>query len=339
MAISKSLRHKFKNLISRIRMKIKTSRIVSLFSQGFFVCHSCSSKYPLNPEKILEVITCNKCGCPVLQPCRIDDYLVLHPLGGGGMGSVYLCVSLFNKKIYSIKLLPRKLKADSQCVENLIKEGIINEVIGGHRNIVNMIKAGIDRDERFLVNEFIRGERLDSFIESRAPLSLKDAINIILQLVDAELHIFSKGYCYRDLKPENIIIQDNGTVKLFDFGLTISAKDAAHPDLSNPIIEGSPYYLPPERLMGEPEGEYSEIYSLGMLLFYFLSGRHYYTEKEAGALARKHIYGLRVGSTSKQISNCRPIMIKVIDKMIQRYPNHRIQKLADLKEILQIINK
>ena len=136
------------------------------------------------------------------------------------------------------------------------------------------------------------------------------------------------------MKPENVIIQRNGVARLFDFGLTLSLKEAAHPDLANHTIEGSPYYIPPERLVGEPENESSEIYSLGMLLFYLLSGRHYYTDKEANALARKHIFGLRVGSTAKQIVHCTPIMTKVIDKMIQRYPKDRVQHLEDLKEVL-----
>lgn len=329
----------FKTCFSEIITKIRISKIISLVSRGYFACPSCSTKYILNPEKMLDVITCDKCGCPILQPSRIDDYLVFKPLGGGGMGSVYMCVSLLDKQIYSIKLLPRKKKSDQAYIDNLIKEGLVHQEISGHKNIVNVVKSGLDGDEYFLVTEFIKGERLDSFIDSEAPISQKRAIDIILQLLDAELHIFSKGYCYRDMKPENVIIQKNGTVKLFDFGLTMRIKEAAHPNPVNPIIEGSPYYIPPERLVGSPEGENSEIYSLGMLLFYLLTGRHYYTEKEVNALARKHIFGIRVGSTSKQITHCTPIMIKIIDKMIPRKPHERIQHLSDLKDILIKIRK
>lgn len=336
---SKGLTSIFKKCFSEVKTKIKTARLIDLFSQGSFACPSCSTVYPLSQGEILNVITCDKCSCPILQPCRIDNYLVFHPLGGGGMGSVYLCISFINKKTYAIKLLPRKKKFDPMCVDNLIKEGCINKDIAGHKNIVGGVKFGIYGDEHFLVTELIKGERLDSFIETEGALPQKNAIDIILQLINAEIHIFTKGYCYRDLKPENIIIQENGNVKLLDFGLTLRIKQAAFPDLEETIIEGSPHFLPPERLIGAPEGENSEIYSLGMLLFFMLTARHYYTDKESNALARKHVFGLRMDSTSRQLPNCTPEIVAVIDKMIQRDPEKRYQSLLPLRAHLEIIYK
>lgn len=328
-----------KNGYKAIQQQLYVSKVAHLVARGFYPCPSCNEKYLIDDGKVLDVITCDKCGSPILQPSRIDDYLVFQPLGGGGMGSVYMCMSLINRKLYSIKLLPRKMKKDATCIDGLIKEGFIHEDISGHKNIVNVIKAGCEGDEYFLVSEFLKGERLDTYIATEAPISQKKAIDIVLQLIDAEMHIISKGYLYRDMKPENIIVQRNGLVRLFDFGLTLRLKEAANPNLEIHTIEGSPYYIPPERLVGEPENESSEIYSLGMLLFYLLSGRHYYTDKEANALARKHIFGLRVGSTAKQIVHVSPIMTKVIDKMISRYPKDRVQHLADLKEVLERIQR
>lgn len=324
----------FRPCCSAAKRHIYVSRVIHLVARGLFPCPTCSSKFPLEDNKILQVKICDKCGCPVLQPSRIDDYLVFQPLGGGGMGSVYMCVSMADNKLYSIKLLPRQMKHDQICIDGLIKEGLIHEDISGHHNIVKFIKAGCDRDEYFVVSEFLNGERLDTYIATEAPIPQKHALDLILQLIDAEMHILSKGYLYRDMKPENIIVQRNGTVKLFDFGLTLRIKEAANPDSKNHIIEGSPHYIPPERLVLEPETECSEVYSLGMMLFYLLSGRHYYTDKEINALARKHIFGLRVGSTANQISNISPLMAKVVDKMIQRYPKDRAQHLSELKEVL-----
>lgn len=310
------------------------SKVTHMVNNGFFPCPSCGEKFVLEEEKVLQTITCVKCGCPVLQPSRIDDYLVFEPLGGGGMGSVYMCISMNDHHLYSIKLLPRIMKHDQICIDGLIKEGLVHEDISGHQNIVKLIKAGCDGDEYFVVSEFLKGERLDTYIATEAPISEKKCLDILLQLIDAEMHIISKGYLYRDMKPENVIVQQNGVVKLFDFGLSLSLKQAANPQSENHIIEGSPHYIPPERLVAEPEKEFSEIYSLGMMLFYLLSGRHYYTDKEINALARKHIFGLRVGSTAKQIAHISPLMAKVVDKMIQRYPKDRVQTLSELKEVL-----
>lgn len=126
-------------------------------------------------------------------------------------------------------------------------------------------------------------------------------------------------------------------MKLFDFGLTLHTEEAASPDPEGVMTEGSPHFLPPERLFGAPEGEYSEIYSLGMLLFFILTGRYYFTEKEINALAQKHVYGLRIASTSKQINSCTPTMMAILDKMIQRVPMDRYQHLTELRDHLKSI--
>ena len=328
-----------KPCVTATKRQFYVAKVAYCVKNGYFPCPSCGEKYSLEEDKILQVITCDKCNSPVLQPSRIDDYLVFEPLGGGGMGSVYMCMSLINRKIYSIKLLPRLMKKDKNCIDGLIKEGWIHKEIFGHRNIVNLVKSGCDGDEYFVVSEFLKGERLDTYIATESPISQKRALDIILQLIEAELHMVSKGFLYRDMKPENVIIQRNGVVRLFDFGLALTLEEAEKPDKGNHMVEGSPYYIPPERLVGEVESQCSEIYSLGMLLFYILSGRHYYTDKEINALARKHIFGLRVGSTAKQIVHVSPIMSKVIDKMIQRYPRDRVQSLEDLKEVLVRIRR
>ena len=74
----------------------------------------------------------------------------------------------------------------------MIKEGLIHEDISGHKNIVNVIKAGKDGDEYFLVSEFLKGERLDTFIATEAPITQKKAIDIILQLMEAEIAYYQE---------------------------------------------------------------------------------------------------------------------------------------------------
>jgi len=125
----------------------------------------------------------------------------------------------------------------------------------------------------FIVTEFVHGDRLDMLVESRKQIPEKEAVKIILEIIEAEMHIIQSGYLFRDLKPENIIIDRTGTVKLFDYGLCVTLHDAANHENITDELNGSPVLHPPERIVGAPEGEYSEIYSLGMVLFYMLAGR------------------------------------------------------------------
>ena len=323
----------------RAKRRLYASKVARMFNDRKFPCPSCSSIFSMEGRGKLETCKCDRCGSPMLCPSTVDEFLVVAPLGGGGMGSVYMCMSLADKKIYSIKLLPRKMKGDNAKIEALIKEGILHEEISGHRNIVRFVKAGCDGDERFLVSEFLEGERLDSFIATEAPAGQKAALNIIIQLMDAEMHIIEKGYLYRDMKPENIILQPDGVVRLFDFGLAVKLKEAANPVRTSQTVDGSPHFVPPERMKLKPENESSEIYSLGLLLFLLLSGRHYFEGKQANDLAARHVSGIRVKSTATQIAHCTPVLTKVIDRMIKRSPQERFQSIAELKDILSKITR
>jgi len=173
-------------------------------------------------------------------------------------------------------------------------------------------------------------------------LSERKALHIISQIIEAEIHILNKGYLYRDLKPENIIVEKNGNAKLFDYGLTIrkgqaySLKKGADDD----DIEGSPYYIPPERVLGTPESESSEIYSMGMMLFHMLKGQPYFSTKtEIEEIIRSHVREFRSLTVAPQLKHCSAKTVRLVDKMIARIPSLRYQNFELLKrEVSDILS-
>ncbi len=307
-----------------------TSKIQDL-DAGIVKCSSCSADIPMSSGAPLEVIPCPKCSSQVLIPLRIRDYWLLEPLGGGGMGSVYKAISEKDDKQYAVKVLPRSEKYNQDLVKALLHEGKSGSALGRHKNIIEIIDYGLDGDEYFLVTEFISGDRLDLMVDARKQIPEKEAVEIILQLIDAEMHIIKCGYLFRDLKPENIIITKNSEVKLFDYGLCLSLAEAAAHENVKDELDGSPFYIPPERIVGAPEGEYSEIYSLGMVLFYMLAGRTYYSLAEVNDLVTKHLTSLRVLSVGSFLKHCNPKIVAIIDRMIARKPVKRYHDFATLK--------
>jgi serine/threonine-protein kinase PpkA len=139
-----------------------------------------------------------------------------------------------------------------------------------------------------------------------------------------------KGYLYRDIKPENVLIGKNGLARLFDFGLCLSLEEAANPDDEVATFAGSPLFVPPERVVGDPEGEFSDIYTLGLLFFNILSGRTYYTADEMLELVKKHVTAIRISSTGFKLKHCTEHTVAVLDKMIQRDPEDRYQTFREL---------
>ena len=124
-------------------------------------------------------------------------------------------------------------------------------------------------------------------------------------------------------KPENIIVNHFGYAILLDFGLCQSTEMAAHPN-TDEFVTGSPYYLPPERLLGKAENRASEIYSLGMVMFFSITGRTFYESNELESLVQRHVSGLRINSSVKMEGIRKPVA-DIISKMVMMEPSERYQ--------------
>jgi serine/threonine protein kinase len=309
------------------------------FEDGFIKCPSCSAEIPLASATPLEIMNCPHCPGQVLIPLKVKDYWLYSPLGGGGMGSVYKAVSKTGHgKEYAVKVLPRHEKANQDFIKALLHEGNAGMSFGSHANIIAVIECGVDGDEHFLVTEFVDGDRLDTIVASEKKIPEKRAIGIILQVLEAEIHILKCGYLFRDLKPQNVIIDKTGTARLFDYGLCATPEEAAESNLADDV-QGSPFYIPPERILGVPEREYSEIYSLGMVFFHMLAGRTYYSLAEVNELVTKHLTSLRAKSVDTYLKDCNSSTIAIIDRMIARTPEKRYQDFNSLKrDLLEQLN-
>lgn len=308
---------------------------ISNLQKGVIECPNCSDIKPLSDYEGLNVNECSNCKTPFFVPVKLKHYWLYRPLGGGGMGSVYRALSEKDPGEFAIKILPRKQKANQELIDTLMLEGKVGKIIGKSPHIVEVVDYGEEDSEYFMVSRFVEGTRLDIFVSAASRLSERQALDIITQLTDAVIQIKNCGYLFRDMKPENIIISDEtAKAKLFDFGLCMSIEQAANPD-PNSSIEGSPYYLPPERIVAAPEGEYSEVYSLGMLLFYMLAGTTYFSQADVKDLVTKHVRSLRVASVQSRLKHCSPQMVKIIDKMIKRDPNQRYHTLSEVADLLK----
>lgn len=302
-------------------------------------CALCGVETPLSQLTPLEINRCPACGAPEFTPMKLKGYWLFQPLGGGGMGSVYKALHPRDHRFFAVKVLPREQASDPDLVESLLREGQAGAALGLHPNIVGIADYGLAGDEYYMVSEFIEGVRLDNLIDDMGRLSESDALCCALQILRAESHIVGCGYLYRDLKPQNLLIEPNGRVRLFDYGLCVPLEEASNPGANQDKLEGSPYFTPPERVVGAAEGEYSEIYSLGMLMYLMLCGSTYYKKSEVGVLLGKHVASARFATVGARLKHCDPRTVEILDKMIARNPNARYHSLEaleqDMRELAQ----
>ncbi len=303
------------------------------FLAGFVPCDDCGYLIPLSGLEPLKMVECPKCHGISFVPLQVGKYWLFEPLGGGGMGSVYKALCLEPAlAFFAVKVLSRIEKTKPTNIHALLNEAHIGKLVGDHPYLVKCVDSGCHDGEYYAAMEMVEGERLDKLIDRNGKLGETAVLKLGLHVLAAEQHILNCGYLYRDLKPENVIINQEGYAILFDYGLCIPLEDALDPQ--DEFVSGSPYYLPPERLLGVGEDAASEIYSLGMVLYNALSGQTYYDADEAEALAKRHLSKVRI-SVSSRLRGFRSEIVKLLSKMIKPEKDDRYQSFREVAGVIQ----
>jgi TolB-like protein/Flp pilus assembly protein TadD len=220
---------------------------------------------------------------PLEPGVRLGPYEIVGSLGAGGMGEVYRARDPRLDRQVAIKLLPAGMTADTQARERLRREAMAVAALD-HPYICKIFEIGEAGDDLFLVMEYIAGTTLhDRLLEGRMPL--QEAIRVAGEIAEALLEAHAVGFLHRDLKPANIMLTQQGHVKVMDFGLAKRVDDLPSPDaatraIGEPqltaqgVIVGTPDYMSPEQLKGQPLDVRSDLFSFGVMLAEMTGGRH-----------------------------------------------------------------
>jgi len=210
---------------------------------------------------------------PPPLPDKIGPYHIDSLLNKGGMSLLYLGIHPETKQPISIKVLSPAHLSHPEMVQRFLKEA---EIIGltNHPNIVKLYGEGEWEHGLYIAMEFIRGISLRQFIMQQS-LSLKRALEIILQVSYALLHLHAHGVIHRDLKPENILITEDGGIKVIDFGIAqLQEKTVKQKSEKKGVLMGTPNYMSPEQKEDPSSVTFaSDIYSLGIIAYELVLGR------------------------------------------------------------------
>ncbi len=247
-------------------------------------CYSC-----LAPMDALGDAHCPQCGLPRPshgwpRDARLGtlvaggQYRVLRRLGAGGFGVVYLVETVVGGLRRALKVLHTEWASDPAARDRFVNEALIVEQVN-HPNVARCYAAGaLDDDALYLLMELVEGIPLTALVEAgpaRGPLAPARAVRLAKQVASGLVAAHATRVLHRDLTPQNILVIDAGTpdehVKIVDFGIARSIDATA---ASTRGILGTPGYLPPERLRsGEVVDARSDLWQLGAVLFYLLTGR------------------------------------------------------------------
>ncbi|MCY3975472.1 MAG: protein kinase [Simkaniaceae bacterium] len=211
-------------------------------------------------------------GLALPHPDTIGPYKIDALLNKGGMSYLYLATHP-KGFLVAVKVLSPKHKARPEIVTRFIKEG---EILKGadHPNVIKVYESGEWEHGLYIAMEFVRGIPLNRFITEQH-LTLRSALNVVLRIGFALLHLHTHGIIHRDLKPENILLTDTGKVKVIDFGIARPAHDTTSPPReAEGRVLGTPNYMSPEQQNDPLTVTFAtDIYSLGVIAFELITGK------------------------------------------------------------------
>ena len=205
---------------------------------------------------------------------RVGPYKLLHEIGRGGMGSVWLASRADGAYKRQVALKLPRLSWGAGLAERMAREREIGMLLE-HPNIARLYDAGIDeRGRPFLALEFIDGQPIDAWCEAKS-LTVRDRLQLFIQVVGAVAYAHGRLVVHRDLKPSNVLVTADGQVHLLDFGIAKLLQEAA-PGMPGLTQEQgrvlTPHYASPEQVAGDAITVQSDVYSLGVLLYELLTG-------------------------------------------------------------------
>ena len=215
-----------------------------------------------------------------------DRYEIIKTIGEGGMANVYLAYDTILDRNVAVKVLRGDLANDEKFVRRFQREALSASSLS-HPNIVEVYDVGEDNGLYYIVMEYIDGKHLKQLIKKRGSLTIREVVDIMLQLTDGMAAAHDSYIIHRDIKPQNIMILENGLIKITDFGIAM-ALNATQLTQTNSVM-GSVHYLPPEQAMGKGATIQSDVYSMGILMYELLTGSVPFKGDNAVEIALKHI--------------------------------------------------
>ncbi|MFT3925236.1 MAG: serine/threonine-protein kinase [Myxococcales bacterium] len=261
-------------------------------------------------------------------------YRLVHPLGIGGMGTVWRAEHLALQQQVAIKLLDARGPAAERAVKRFQREAQIAASIR-HQNIVYISDFGAEGGAPYLVMELLAGVPLAERMVVGEPLGVVTFLRLMDQTLQGLTAVHAAGVVHRDMKPENIFLvrgpNDVVFPKLLDFGVSRSTeRNAGHTITREGIVMGTPEYVSPEQARGRMADVRSDIYSLGVVMYEALAGRLPFQADNAADLIVAVLNALPIPLVSLR-PDLGEAVSALVGKAMARQPDDRFQSAEEMR--------
>jgi serine/threonine protein kinase len=268
----------------------------------------------------------------------LGRYQIKGVLGKGAMGLVYDGLDPgLNRRVAIKTILVKQLDEEMARMYSKRFEREVRAVARlNHRNIVQVYDFGTEGDVAYIVMEYINGRELKDYFDAGQRYDIKTAFRLMTELLDALEFAHDAGIIHRDIKPANLMIDAEGHAKLTDFGVArvVDPDGAPGEATQTGAVVGTPAYMSPEQVQGEPIDRRTDIFSAGIIFYQFLTGQKPF-DGTGWALAKKIIQDEAVKPS--KLVQVPPEIDRVIARALAKKPEARYQSARSFAESLKRI--
>jgi eukaryotic-like serine/threonine-protein kinase len=266
-----------------------------------------------------------------------DRYHVLKVVGEGGMGRIYLAEHVRMNRQCALKVMRPTLVHDADSAARFGREAS-NAARIIHPNVAAVFDYGETEGLVYLVMEYVDGEPLGEILQTGGALKPYRAVEIAKQVTDALTAAHELGIVHRDLKPDNIIVTKSKSgrevPKVVDFGIAKAIAESPDRRLTETgLVIGTPEFMSPEQLVGDPADARSDIYSLGCIFYLMLVGSPAADAPTRDAMLKRRLNELPPHPSSAK-NDLPPELDAIVVKMLAISPADRYQTAAELRAAL-----
>src|SRR5687767_49347 len=266
-----------------------------------------------------------------------ERYHILKRIGEGGMGRVYLGEHVKMNRQCAIKVMSPALVNDAESASRFAREASSAARII-HPNVAAVFDYGESEGLVYLVMEYVDGEPLSRLLARESPFALERAVDLARQIADGLGAAHELGIVHRDLKPDNILVTRSRSgrevAKVVDFGIAKAMQEGAGEALTRTgLVIGTPEFMSPEQLLGDPIDARSDLYALGCILHLMLTAAPAFD-----APTREQMIKRRLSENPPHAQDLDPgipdAIDRVIAKLLARAPNDRYGSAAEVRDAL-----